>query len=161
MEEEETADPLGLIAEMEEREVDQEDGVERGKPEPRDSTLRSLRTRLAWVSDEIGRKTNHGKATRRQRINLQKLKRAHARTLGRGPIRMRTLKTLRERLRTCVKVKTLQKRQAVRKRKEKDLRERVVSQTGQRAETHSILTFHNKYRSEKVPRRLSQKGKTR
>lgn len=99
MEEDEIADPMGLIADREEMEAGQEEGVKQGmpeEPEPRDSTLKSLRSRLAWVSDEIRRKTNGTKATRRQRANVQKLKKAHRRTLGKGPLRMRTLKTLRE-----------------------------------------------------------------
>ncbi len=66
------------------------------------------------------------KPTRRQRANLLRLTKAHKRQLGDGTIKLRKLKILRGQLEGLVRVKSLQKRRAERKKREKELKERVV-----------------------------------
>ncbi len=99
------ADPFGLRNELEEIETDRwadllqpdtEIQPEPKKPEPRDLTLKSLRARLGWVTDEVRRRQKKEKATPRQRANLKRLMRAHKRQLGEGAVKMRSLKSLRD-----------------------------------------------------------------
>ncbi len=78
----------------------------------------------------LRRRKTKGKPTKKQQANLRRLQKAYSRFLGRSSTQVRGLMALREHLQSLIRTKSMQERRAVKKAREKDLKERMVSARG-------------------------------